>query len=75
MIKYGKIGEAANRNSILWKAQLYTINFKYSYILSSHSKVKSEFVDMICNLLRNGFKQSVYGKVGYSIIKKQKEHS
>lgn len=69
VIKDGKIGEGANRNSVLWKPHLYTINFRYSFIFNSCSKVKSEFVDMIYNLLRNGFKQPVYGKVGYSIIK------
>lgn len=72
VIKDGNTGEGANRNSILWKPHLYTINFKYSFICNSCSKVKSQFVDMIYDLLRNGFKQPVYGKLGYNIIKTKK---
>lgn len=68
----GKIGEGANRNSVLWKPHLYTINFQYSFICNSCSKVKSQFVDMIYDLLRTGFKQPVYGKYGYSIIRTKK---
>lgn len=33
------IGEDANRNSVLWKPHLYTINFSYFYICKSCSKV------------------------------------
>lgn len=46
VIKDGKKGEGANRNSVLWKPHLYTINFKYSFICNSCSKVKSQFVDI-----------------------------
>lgn len=69
VIKDGSTGDGANRNSVLWKPHLYTINFKYSFICNSCAKVKSQFVDMIYELLRNEFKQPVYGKLGYSIIK------
>ena len=72
VIKDGSTGDGANRNSVLWKPHLYTINFKYSFICNSCAKVKSQFVDMIYELLRNGFKQPVYGKLGYSIIKTKK---
>lgn len=66
------IGEGANRNSVLWKPHLYTINFSYSYICKSCSKVKNKFVSMIYDLLRTGFAKPVYGKIGYSIIKTKK---
>ncbi|WP_459129611.1 DUF4238 domain-containing protein [Guggenheimella bovis] len=59
MIKDGSTGDGANRNSVLWKPHLYTINFKYSFICNSCAKVKSQFVDMIYELLRNEFKQPV----------------
>lgn len=72
VIKDDNLGDGANRNSVLWKPHLYTINFKYSFICNSCSKVKTQFVDMIYELLRNGFKQPVYGKLGYSIIKTKK---
>jgi hypothetical protein len=72
IIKDGDTGEGANRNSVLWKPHLYTISFKYSFICNSCSKVKSQFVDMIYDLLRNGYKQPVYGKIGYSVIKTKK---
>ncbi len=67
-----EIGDGANRNSVLWKPHLYTINFRYSFICQSCSKVKTQFVNMIYELLRNGFKQPIYGKYGYSIIKTKK---
>lgn len=66
------VGEGANKNSVLWKPHLYTINFSYSYICKSCPKVKNEFVNMIFDLLRTGFQQPVYGKLGYSIIKTKK---
>lgn len=66
------VGEGANRNSVLWKPHLYTINFQYSYIGKSCAKVRSAFVNMIYELLRTGFKQPVYGKLGHSIIKLKK---
>lgn len=66
------IGEGANRNSVLWKPHLYTINFSYSYLCKSCPKVKNEFVSMIHDLLRTGFAKPVYGKIGYSIIKTKK---
>lgn len=66
------IGEGANRNSVLWKPHLYTVNFTYSYICKSCPKIKSEFVSMIYDLLRTGFAKPVYGKIGYSIIKTKK---
>ena len=72
VIKDGSTGDGANRNSVLWKPHLYTINFKYSFICNSCAKVKSQFVNMIYELLRNEFKQPVYGKLGYSIIKTKK---
>lgn len=72
LIKDDNMGEGANINSVLWKPHLYTINFKYSYICNGCSRVKSQFVDMIYDLLRKGFKQPVYGKLGYSIIKTKK---
>ena len=72
VIKDGKKGEGANRNSVLWMPHLYTINFKYLFICNSCSKVKSQFVDMIFDLLRKSYKQPVYGKIGYSTIKTKK---
>lgn len=66
------IGEGANRNSVLWKPHLYTINFLYSYICKSCPKVKSDFVSTIYDLLRTGFAKPIYGKIGYSIIKTKK---
>lgn len=72
VIRGESAGDGANRNSVLWKPHLYTINFKYSFICNSCAKVKSQFVDMIYELLINGFKQPVYGKLGYSIIKTKK---
>ena len=66
------IGEGANRNSVLWKPHLYTVNFTYSYICESCPKIKSEFVSMIYDLMRTGFAKPVYGKIGYSIIKTKK---
>ncbi len=65
-------GEGANRNSVLWKPHLYTINFSHSYICKSCPKVKNEFVSMIYDLLRTEFAKPVYGKIGYSIIKTKK---
>lgn len=72
VIKDGSIGDGANRNSVLWKPHLYTINFKYSFICNSCAKLKSQYVDLIYDLLKTGFKQPVYGKLGYSIIKTKK---
>lgn len=72
VIKEGSMGDGANRNSVLWKPHLYTINFKYSFICNSCAMVKSQFVDKIYGLLRDKFKQPVYGKLGYSIIKTKK---
>lgn len=66
------VGDGANRDSVLWKPHLYTIGFQYSYICKSCSKVKQEFVNMIFDYLRDGGKQPVYGKYGYSIIKTKK---
>lgn len=66
------IGEGANRNSVLWKPHLYTVNFNYSYICKSCPKLKSEFVSMIYDLLRTRFAKPVHGKIGYSIIKTKK---
>ena len=64
--------DGANKNSVLWKPHLYTINFKYSFICNSCAGVKSQFVDLIYELLENGSKQPIYGKLGYSIIKTKK---
>lgn len=72
VIKDGVVGEGANRESILWKPHLYTINFKYSFICNSCSRVKTHFVEMIYEFLRKGFEQPVYAKYGYSIIKTKK---
>ena len=69
------IGEGANRNSVLWKPHLYTINFSYSYICKSCPKVKNEFITMIYDLLRTGYAKPIYGKIGYSIIKTKKSIS
>lgn len=66
------IGNGANRNLVLWKPHLYTIGFQYSFICKSCPKVKQEFVNMIYDFLRNGSKQPIYGKLGYSIIKTKK---
>lgn len=72
VIKDGVVGEGANRESVLWKPHLYTINFKYSFICNSCSKVKTHFVEMIYEFLRKGFEQPVYAQYGYSIIKTKK---
>lgn len=72
VIKDGNKGEGANRKSVLWKPHLYTIKFKYLFICNSCSRVKTQFVDMIYDLLRNQLKQPVYGKLGYSVIKTKK---
>lgn len=53
VIKDGNKGEGANRKSVLWKPHLYTIKFKYLFICNSCSRVKTQFVDMIYDLLRN----------------------
>lgn len=66
------VGEGANRDSILWKPHLYTINFRYAYICKSCPKVKTEFVNKIFELLQTGYNQPVYGKYGYSVIKTKK---
>lgn len=42
------------------------------FICNSCAKVKSQYVDLIYDLLKTGFKQPVYGKLGYSIIKTKK---
>ncbi len=67
-----EFGEGANRNSVLWKPHLYTINFQYSYICKSCPKIKQQFINIIYDLLKTGFKQPVCGKLGYSIIKTKK---
>ena len=36
VIKDGSTGDGANRNSVLWKPHLYTINFKYSFMRHRH---------------------------------------
>ena len=48
VIKDGSTGDGANRNSVLWKPYLYTINFKYSFI----------FHVMLLSLPKNIFQQS-----------------
>lgn len=64
-----RIGNGSNRDSILWEPHLYTIGFKYRFILESCPKVKSDFVNQIYDILRNNTSKAVYGKRGYSIIK------
>lgn len=41
VIKDGSIGDGANRNSVLWKPHLYTINFKYSLFAIHVQRMKS----------------------------------
>lgn len=72
VIRDGSVGDGTNIKSVLWKPHLYTISFKYSFICNSCAKVKSQFVNMIYELLMHGFKKPVYGKLGYSIIKTRK---
>ena len=72
IFKGSNIGNGANIASVLWKPHLYTIGFQYSFICKSCPKVKQEFVNMIYEFLRNGLKQPIYGKLGYSIIKSKK---
>ena len=60
--------DGKTKESILWKPHLYTIGFRHSFVCKSCPKVKSEFVDMIYNYLRES-ENPVYGKYGYSIIK------
>lgn len=57
------VGEEINKNSVLWKSHFYTINFSHSFICKSCLKVKTQFVDLIYDLLKTGFKQPVYGKL------------
>ena len=61
------IGEGANRNSVLWKPHLYTINFSYSYICKSCSKVKNEFVSMIYDLL-DVYKRQILSKLSEIVL-------
>ena len=56
-----EIGEGANRNSILWKPHLYTIKFKYLFIVNSCPKIYSDFVDMVYDVMRNRTLQPIYG--------------
>ena len=72
VIREGNMGEGANSSSVLYKPHLYTIRFKHLFIYNSCPKVKSQFIDMIYNLLREKLKKPVYGKLKYSIIKTKK---
>lgn len=63
------IGDGANKASILWMSQLYTIRFEHRYICTSCPRVLNYFVERIYNLMRVETDKPVYAKFGYSIIK------
>lgn len=63
------IGNGANKASVLWTSQLYTIRFEHRYICTACPRVFSYFVDQIFNLMRVETNKPVYAKLGYSIIK------
>ena len=69
------IGEGTNKDSILWKPHLYTVNFSSYHICRACPKIKKEFVSLIYKILRKESPKPVYAKIGYSIIKTKKSIS
>lgn len=64
-----KQGDGANRESILWKPQLYTVSFDHLFITQYCPKIYADFVDQVYDLLLTRYRMPVYGKLGYSTIK------
>ncbi|MBK5261254.1 MAG: DUF4238 domain-containing protein [Peptostreptococcaceae bacterium] len=62
-------GDGANRDSILWEPHLYTIGFDYLFSTRSCPQVYNYFVNQIHELMKTNKPKSIYGKLGYSIIK------
>ena len=67
--KSDDIGDGSTRETILWKPNLYTIDFQQLYMAKGCPKVYNYFVDEVFNIMRTGGPQSVYGKFGYSVIR------
>jgi hypothetical protein len=62
-------GDGANRDSILWEPHLYTIGFDYLFITRSCPQAYKYFVNQIHELMKTNTPKSIYGKLGYRIIK------
>lgn len=67
--KSDDIGDGSTRETILWKPNLYTIDFQQLYMAKGCPKVYNYFVDEVFNIMRTGGPQPVYGKFGYSVIR------
>lgn len=63
------IGEGRNKESILWKPHLYTIKFQQLYMAERCPGVFKYYVDAVYEAMIDNKPASVYGKLGYSIIK------
>lgn len=63
------IGEGRNKESILWKPHLYTIKFQQLYMAQRCPGVFKYYVDAVYEAMIDNKPASVYGKLGYSIIK------
>lgn len=63
------IGEGRNKESILWKPHLYTIKFQQLYMAERCPGVFKYYVDAVYETMIDNKPASVYGKLGYSIIK------
>lgn len=66
-----KIGDGRNVDTILWEPHLYTIGFDKLYIAKKCPLVYNQFVDMVFETMKNNKPFPVYGKLGYSVIKKK----
>lgn len=63
------VGNGRNKDSILWKPNLYTIRFTDKCICNSCPKIKSYFVKKVYEELRINSSKPKYAKYKYSIIK------
>ena len=65
------VAEGRTIETILWEPHLYTISFRQLYIADKCPKVYSYFVEKVYEAMINNSPKPVYGKLGYSIIRKK----
>lgn len=65
-------GDCRNKDSVMWEPHLYTISFEQSFIDHKCPLIREDFIKQVFQLMKDRKPQSVYGKLGYSIIKTQR---
>ena len=66
-----RTGDGRNVSSILWQPHLYTIGFDKLYIAVRCPRIYSYFINVVYEFMKNNAPNPVYGKLGYSVIKKK----